>query len=162
MRYRGPLYRALNPVWARDPLSGEGARRFGGRFNPRGTPALYTSTSIMTTLREANQIGTLQPTTLVSCEADIGSIFDAEDHAALDAFDMTPELLAADDWRARMTRDRVAPTQDFARRLIAAGFAGMRVRSFARGTGPEDINIVLWAWDAERLVLNDSEGRLQR
>ena len=162
MRYRGPLYRALNPVWARDPLSGEGARRFGGRFNPRGTPALYTSTTIMTALREANQIGTLQPTTLVSYEADIAPIFDAEDPAALGAFDMTDELLAADDWRARMTRDGLAPTQDFARRLIAAGYAGMRVRSFARGTGPADINIVLWTWDAERLALNDSEGRLRR
>ena len=162
MHYRGPLYRALNPVWARDPLSGEGARRFGGRFNPRGTPALYTSTSIMTALREANQIGTLQPTTLVSYEADIAPVFDAEDPAVLGAFEMTPELLAADDWRARMTRDGIAPPQDFARRLIAAGFAGMRVRSFARGTGPEDINLVLWDWDAERLVLNDREGRLRR
>ncbi|MCC5989157.1 MAG: RES family NAD+ phosphorylase [Pararhodobacter sp.] len=162
MRYRGPLYRALNPVWARDPLSGEGARRLGGRFNPRGTPALYTSTSIMTALREANQIGTLQPTTLVSYEADIAPIFDAEDTAALGAFDMTPEMLAADDWRARMTRDGIAPTQSLARKLIAMAFAGMRVRSFARGTGPDDINIVLWVWDAKRLVLNDSEGRLRR
>ena len=162
MHYRGPLYRALNPVWARNPLSGEGARRLGGRFNPRGTPALYTSTSIMTALREANQIGTLQPTTPVSYEADLGPIFDAEDVATLNAFDMTPELLAADDWRVRMAHEGTAPTQDFARRLIAAGFAGMRILSFARGTGPDDINIVLWSWDAKRLVLNDKEGRLRR
>ena len=162
MRYRGPLYRALNPGWARDPLSGEGARRFGGRFNPRGTPALYTSTTIMAAVREANQIGTLQPTTLVSYETDIAPIFDAEDAAALASFVMTPEMIAANDWRTRMTRDGIAPSQEFARRLIAAGHAGMRVRSFARGAGPEDINIVLWAWDAECLALNDHEGRLRR
>ena len=29
MRYAGLLYRALNPVYAREPLSGEGARRYG-------------------------------------------------------------------------------------------------------------------------------------
>ena len=42
MRFQGILYRALNPMRAREPLSGEGARLYGGRFNPRGTPALYT------------------------------------------------------------------------------------------------------------------------
>ena len=41
--YGGKLYRSLNPVFAREPLSGEGARRHGGRFNPKGTPALYCS-----------------------------------------------------------------------------------------------------------------------
>lgn len=39
--YRGPLYRALNPIYAREPLSGRGAELYGGRFNPRGVPALY-------------------------------------------------------------------------------------------------------------------------
>lgn len=62
MRYRGLLYRALNPIHARFPLSGEGARSHGGRFNPKGMSALYTAQSVMTAIREANQIGTLQPT----------------------------------------------------------------------------------------------------
>jgi len=65
-RFAGFLYRALNPVYARDPLSGRGAQLYGGRFNPKGTPALYASLSPMTALREANQVGTLQPTTLVA------------------------------------------------------------------------------------------------
>ena len=37
--YRGKLYRALNPIHAREPLSGRGAALYGGRFNPKGTPA---------------------------------------------------------------------------------------------------------------------------
>ena len=49
-RYAGPLYRALNPVYARAPLSGRGAELYGGRFNAKGTPALYTSLD-PTTLR---------------------------------------------------------------------------------------------------------------
>ena len=28
MRYQGLLYRALNPIYARTPLSGEGARKY--------------------------------------------------------------------------------------------------------------------------------------
>ena len=71
MLYRGKLYRALNPVYAREPLSGRGAELYGGRFNPKGMPALYASLSVMTALREANQVGNLQPTTLVSYDAEI-------------------------------------------------------------------------------------------
>ncbi|MEM9765192.1 MAG: RES family NAD+ phosphorylase, partial [Pseudomonadota bacterium] len=67
--HRGLLYRALNPVYAGEPLSGRGAALHGGRFNARGTPALYLSLSPATALREANQVGTLQPTTLVAYEA---------------------------------------------------------------------------------------------
>lgn len=164
MRYRGLLYRALNPVWARQPLSGRGAARYGGRFNPKGQEALYTALSPETAIREANQAGTLQPTTLVACRADIGPVFDTRDASALAARDLTPELLADPGWRARMNRGEPVPTQDLARTLIAEGFAGLLVRSFARGARPDDLNLVLWRWtppDA-RLELVDDEGRLTR
>ncbi|WP_427832687.1 RES family NAD+ phosphorylase [Agrobacterium pusense] len=61
MKYQGKLYRALNPVYAREPLSGRGAELYGGRFNPKGMPALYTSVTVITALKEANQAGSLQP-----------------------------------------------------------------------------------------------------
>ena len=38
-----PLFRAHNPLWSFQPLSGAGAARAGGRFNRIGTPALYLS-----------------------------------------------------------------------------------------------------------------------
>ncbi len=164
MRYQGLLYRALNPIRAREPLSGEGARLHGGRFNSKGIPALYTAMSVMTAIREANQIGTLQPTTLVSYEADITPIFDATDANALGNYGMTPVDLAADDWRIRMQREGKAPTQILAERLIADGYAGLRVRSFAAGATAEDLNVVLWVWSNARptkLVLIDDEGRLR-
>ncbi|RWF09115.1 MAG: RES domain-containing protein, partial [Mesorhizobium sp.] len=41
--YSGRLYRALNPVYAREPMSGRGAELYGGRFNPKGMRALYAS-----------------------------------------------------------------------------------------------------------------------
>lgn len=164
MRYRGFLYRALNPIHARDPLSGEGARRYGGRFNPKGMPALYTAQSVMTAIREANQIGTLQPTTLVAYEADIGPIFDATDSAALSGQGLNPTDLAADDWRARMLAEGKAPTQQLAERLRASGFAGIQARSFAKGATDADLNLVLWVWGPNApagLRLVDDEGRLR-
>jgi RES domain-containing protein len=42
-------------------------------------PALYTSLTIMTAPKEANQVGNLQPTTLVSYDADIEDVFDCRD-----------------------------------------------------------------------------------
>ncbi len=55
MHFTGLLYRAHNPVWSREPLSGEGAARFGGRFNRIGRIALYTSLAPETALREVNR-----------------------------------------------------------------------------------------------------------
>ena len=162
MRYQGLLYRALNPVWAREPLSGEGAWRHGGRFNPKGVPALYTALSIMTAIREANQIGTLQPTTLVAYLADLEPVFDATDVDALRDYGFTHAELAANDWRVRMRENGKAPTQVLAERLMADSHVGMQVQSFTKGATRADLNIVLWSWGIQsaKLVLVDDEHRL--
>jgi RES domain-containing protein len=160
MHYRGTLFRALNPVHAREPLSGRGAELYGGRFNPKGMPALYTSLSILTALREANQVGHLQPTTLVSYKADVEAVLDSRDPAAIVKEGIVAEDLADPDWRDQMQRLGEAKTQAMARRLVAKGYNGLIVRSFAAGAGPDDINLVLWRWDG--LVLIDDENRLSR
>jgi RES domain-containing protein len=163
VRYRGLLYRALNPIWARQPLSGDGARLHGGRFNPKGRAALYASLTPLTAIREANRAGAFQPVTLVCYRADLDPVLDARDPAALAAHGATTELVADDAWRLRMTAAGMAPTQALADRLIAAGFAGMLVRSFAPGATPADLNLVLWRWGAEppaALSVIDDEGRL--
>ncbi|WP_079211295.1 RES family NAD+ phosphorylase [Brucella pituitosa] len=165
MVYSDKLYRAINPVYARDPLSGRGAALFGGRFNPKGVPALYCSVSIMTALREANQVGSLQPTTLVAYEADIEPLFDCRDETALKTMGLDASLLGSEDWRDQMRLKGEATTQIFARHLIAAGYNGLLVRSFAKGAGLNDLNVVLWRWGASapsRLVLIDDENRLSR
>jgi RES domain-containing protein len=165
MLFRGPLYRALNPVYAREPLSGRGAELYGGRFNPKGTLALYASLSVMTALREANQAGNLQPTTLVSYDAEIEGIFDCRDDAALKAENMDVAALADGTWRDQMKAKGEAQTQAFARRLMGKGFNALLVRSFAPGAREHDINLVLWKWGNGtpcRLTLIDDEDRLSR
>lgn len=164
MRFEGTLYRALNPVHAREPLSGRGAELYGGRFNAKGTPALYTSLSVMTALREANQAGSLQPTTLVSYEAEIEQIFDSRDEKALLSHGMNPDALADTGWRDQMKKLGEAKTQAFARGLFEAGFNGILVRSFAPGATADNLNLVLWRWGASppaRLILIDDENRLR-
>ena len=57
----------------------------------------------------------------------------------------------------------VPAPQRLADRLIAAGYAGMRVQSFAAGAGTDDLNLVLWRWDNHgpgKVVLIDDEDRL--
>lgn len=159
MHFRGLLYRALNPVWARMPLSGEGAARFGGRFNRIGRAALYTSFAPDTAIREANRVGLLQPTTLVCLKADIGPLVDGTDAALLAEHGLAAEDFADPAWQERMLRGQVVPTQDLAERLIGEGYAGLIVPSYARGAPADARNLVLWDWDG-RLLLVDDGGRL--
>lgn len=126
---------------------------------------LYASLSIMTALREANQVGSLQPTTLVSYDAEIDSVFDARDDAALVSEGIDPAELSDTSWRDQMKSNGEARTQTFARRLIEAGYNGLLVRSFAAGSDAADLNLVLWRWGEAapaRLTLIDDEGRLSR
>ena len=163
MRYAGKLFRALNPVFAREPLSGRGAALHGGRFNPKGVPALYLSLSVMTALREANQVGDLQPTTLVCYRAEIEMVFDTTDRAALKAMGIDETALADPTWRDQMCVSGEARTQRFARDLIADGYNGLLVRSFAKGAGSKDMNLVLWKWGPSAptaLEVIDDEGWL--
>lgn len=126
-------------------------------------PALYTSLSIVTALKEANQAGSLQPTTLVSYEALIESVFDCRNALALAAEGMDADGLAAQTWRDEMRSKGEAATQGFARRLMNAGHHGLLVRSFAPGANAGNLNLVLWRWGdtgPARLSLIDDENRL--
>ncbi len=163
MKFNGKLYRALNPIYAHEPMSGHGAALFGGRFNPRGMPALYVTLSIVTAVRESNQAGSLQPTTLVSYHGDFEKIFDARDPAALASYGMDAAGLADPAWRDQMKASGKSRTQLFAEALAADGYQGMLVPSFATGSDGQDLNIVLWSWSDQppgQLTLIDDEGSL--
>lgn len=166
MRFRGIVYRAHNPQWSWTPLSGEGARRHGGRFNRRGVPALYCSLSQLTAIREAQPVGRpMQPLTLCAYEVDAEPVFDADDAEQLAAAGVVEADLACPTWEADMLDGSVAASQRLADRLIDAGYVGMRVRSFATGAAREDLDLVMWRWGDRyptRVALVDEEGRLAR
>ncbi|WP_370584386.1 RES family NAD+ phosphorylase [Novosphingobium sp. ES2-1] len=121
--------------------------------------ALYTSLAPQTALREANQVGTLQPTTLVAYRADIGPLLDGRDTAVLQPFGMAPAELGGPSWRDRMLSGKPVPTQDLAEAAIAQGYVGIVVSSYARGAPADALNLVLWEWEG-RVTLVDDDDRL--
>lgn len=164
MRFQGLVYRAHNPQWSWTPLSGEGASRYGGRFNRRGVPALYTSLSPLTAIREAQPLGRpMQPLALCAYEVDADPVFDALDHEQRQMLGVSDFDLTCPAWEAEMLTGVAPASQTLADRLIATGYAGMRVQSFATGTGTDSLNLVMWRWGPDRparVVLIDDEERL--
>lgn len=144
MDYHGPLYRALHPYHARQPLSGEGARRYGGRFNARGRSALYLALDFDTLRHEIARGGAFQSSVIVEYAARISGLFDARDPLALSLFGMDMAALADTAWQLKMQRGEAVITQDFAEALIVAGHSGALVPSFVRGARAGACNIVLW------------------
>lgn len=164
MRFRGVVYRAHNPRWSWDPLSGEGARLYGGRFNRRGVPALYTSLAPQTAIRESQPVGQpFQPLLLCAYQVDAEPVFDAANPERGLGHGVTLADLASPRWREVMFAGGVPASQALADRLIAAGYVGMRIPSFVAPAGESDINLVMWKWGPRRparVVLIDDEGRL--
>jgi RES domain-containing protein len=153
-----PLYRCINPRWAREPSSGEGARMFGGRFNPVGVAALYLSDTVMGAVNEANQSRPLQPSVIVEYRGMAGPIFDATKPGSMAGRDVDPGILADPTWRLAMKTRGRAPSQDFAEGLRTEGFAGLLVPSYAPNAAHGARNVVLWTWPDLRAV--DDERRL--
>jgi RES domain-containing protein len=162
----GTCYRAHDPKWSFKPLSGEGAARRGGRFNPRGTPALYLSLTIMTAVKEANQgfPFKIQPCVLCCYEVDCEDIADLRTDAGRAEHGVRWEFMACA-WFSFLAEGREPPSWPVVRGLIEAGQAGALVPSFAPGTAEGDDNLVLWRWGTappHRVSVFDPSGRLPR
>ncbi|GAB0117877.1 RES family NAD+ phosphorylase [Acidisoma sp. 7E03] len=166
MRFRGQVFRAHHPRWAFSPLSGEGAARHGGRFNPPGMPALYTALRMQTAWAEAQQAFPFkaQPMTLCAYEVDCAEVADLTDPTQRTALDVGQSDLACP-WEDLASRRLIPPSWALARRLAAKGIAAIVVPSFAAGATAADVNMVFWRWGPElphRVVVIDDEGRLPR
>ena len=166
MRLTGFVYRAHNPRWAFAPDSGAGAASVGGRFNPVGMPALYTSLRFETAWLEAQQAFPFkaQPMTLCAYEVDCEDVLDLTDPATRAAHGIVVADLACP-WKDLSTRGIIPPSWSVTERLVAAGAAGVIVPSFARGAGSADINVVFWDWAAvppHQVRVIDDDQRLPR
>jgi RES domain-containing protein len=166
MKLAGVVYRAHHPRWSFAPESGEGAARHGGRFNRTGVPALYTSARMETAWLEAQQGFPFkpQPMTLCGYEVDCAGIADLTDAAVRRRLAVTLADLACP-WEFLAATGREPPSWLLADRLIAAGHAGIRVRSFAPGATDLDVNVVFWRWTPappHKVRVIDDPGRLPR
>ena len=83
-------YRVVPPRWAHAPLSGEGARLHGGRFNPPGTPAFYSALDPHTAYAEYTQALYDRPGLLCSFDIEGATVLDLTTPDGLAAADLTP------------------------------------------------------------------------
>jgi RES domain-containing protein len=166
VKFEGVAYRALDPRWSFSPASGEGAAVHGGRFNPKGTPALYLALSTAGAIKEASQgfAFKINPLLLCAYDVDCADIVDLRDAAALKAAGAASEDLACG-WMSLALSSATPPSWALARRLMGEGAAGVLVPSYAPGATAEDCNLVLWRWSNRRPHLckvYDPEGRLPK
>jgi RES domain-containing protein len=87
------VWRLCRAVHAADAFSGEGARRFGGRWNSRGVPMVYTSSSLALAAIElfVHLEPSLAPDDLVAISATLP---EGEPARTIQPSDLPP------DWRA--------------------------------------------------------------
>lgn len=164
IHFKGLVYRAHNPNWAFTPLSGDGAKRHGGRFNPVGTPALYTSLTETVALSEYHQgfPHRPQPTTLCAYDVDCEDIADLTDKAERKALDINLEDLGCA-WESIAMQGNEPPSWAVYSKLAGLGVAGIVTPSFARNTPKDGKNLIFWRWaetPPHRVVVIDDFGRL--
>lgn len=164
--FKGTVFRAHNPRWAFAPASGEGAARFGGRFNAVGNPALYTSLHLETAWLEAQQgfAFKAQPMTMCAYDVDCAGIADLTDEATLGQLSISRADLACP-WEAVRSAGGHPPSWRVSDDLRAAGYAGLVARSFAPGATGRDVNIVFWTWGPDlphKVRVIDEHGRLPK
>ena len=146
-RVRATVVRAVRPYWAHAPASGEGAALRGGRFNPVGIPALYTSFSFESCAREVRFGSGPDPYTFLFLKVDCADIADLTDPGVRDTLGVADEDIACPNWEDEMTRGLEPASHRLANRFIDLGYAGIVVASFAKGARSDDLNLVLWTWD---------------
>ena len=166
MRFQGTCYRAHDPRWSFKPLSGDGAAIHGGRFNPRGVPALYLALDPIGAVREASQgfAHKIEPCVLCAYDVDCDDIVDLRTDDARTAQNVTAPDMAAG-WFSFLAEGDEPPSWRIARRLIGEGAAGMLAPSYAPGAMPADHNLILWRWGEKlphRIAVFDPSGRLPK
>jgi RES domain-containing protein len=166
LRFQGTCYRAHDPRWSFKPLSGDGAAIHGGRFNPRGVPALYLALDPIGAVREANQgfAHKTEPCVLCAYEVDCDDIVDLRTDEARTAQRVAAQDMAAG-WFSFLAEGDEPPSWRIARRLIGEGAAGMLAPSYAPGATLADHNLVLWRWGEKlphRIAVFDPSGRLPK
>jgi RES domain-containing protein len=128
------------------PESGAGAATSGGRFNPVGVPALYTSLRFQTAWLEAQQgfPYKAQPMLLCAYDVDCKDVLDLTQPGVRKRHKISEAELACP-WKDLQTRKQPVPSWRMMERLTAEEIAGILVPSFATGARPDDVNAVFWS-----------------
>ena len=139
------FWRMLTIRWQRDPLSGAGAERHGGRWNRVGQPTLYFSADHATAVAEFHQ-DVVRPGTLAAYDLHGEAIIDLTDAAVRQLLGIADTDLTAN-WETIVALRRGEPPGwRIADRVIAGGAHGALVPSAVHAGGT---NLVLWRWSTD-------------
>lgn len=155
------LWRAYVPRWAHLPLSGEGAARFGGRWNPVGAPTIYAAQELSTAWAEYNQGFVQHPALIVQLRLAGANLIDLTRSAILKQWGIGPTIHDVE-WREMLDDGSTPPTHALRERLLEAGCDGVIYPSFM---SPGGTCVALWRWNAHgapKLDVIDPEGRLPK
>lgn len=146
MRYQGIAFRGHNPRWSFAPISGEGAAVHGGRFNPKGVPALYLATTVEGAFLEATQgfARKFAPLTMCTYEVDCADIIDLTSDQLRNAAGISISDMSCA-WASELADGRQPPSWKVFDQLSTQS-AGILVPSFAHHATNRMTNLVLWDW----------------
>ena len=156
-----PLWRAFVPRWAHQPLSGEGAARFGGRWNPTGAPTIYAARELSTAWAEYNQGFVQHPALIAQLELTGARLADLTDPLVLEHLGLKADIHACQ-WRDIMDHGKVPETHRLRERLLAGGVHGV---IYPSAMSPGGTCVALWRWNAgggPKLEVIDPDKRLPR
>jgi RES domain-containing protein len=155
------LWRAFVPRWAHLPLSGEGAARFGGRWNPVGATTIYAALELSTAWAEYNQGFVQHPALIARLELTGARLADLTRAETLERLGVGADIHRCQ-WRALLDQGRVPPTHTLRARLLGDRYDGVIYPSFM---SPGGTCIALWRWNekgAPALEVIDPENRLPK
>jgi RES domain-containing protein len=155
------LWRAFVPRWAHLPLSGEGASRFGGRWNPVGAPTIYAACELSTAWAEYNQGFVQHPALIARLQLSDARLADLTQAEVLQQLDVTPDIHQCQ-WREALDEGRNPETYALREQLLQDHVDGVIYPSFM---SPGGTCVALWRWNEEsgpQLTVIDPELRLPR
>lgn len=151
VEWQGAAFRSATQRYASEETftDGEGARRNGGRFTPRGSFAtVYLSVDERTAAAELQGIreyyslpaSTFEPRVLAAVSVSVGLMLDLTHPGTLNRLGITIAHLHMD-WRYVSDKGRDCEVQTFGLLVRRVGYEGMLVPSLYR---PEGFNLVLF------------------
>ena len=143
------------------PLSGEGAARFGGRWNPVGAPTIYAARELSTAWAEYNQGFVQHPALIAQLKLTDARLADLTQAETLREANVGEDIHRCE-WRDLMDRDLTPETHRLRERLLAEGFHGVIYPSFM---SPGGTCVALWKWNGRgepTLAIIDPDGRLPK